>query len=100
MEKLITDKAQSEISTKVKDILRHYIISYWQSELHYQRQNIAKRRYQDIKKRTNKILDWSGAPSSLWLYALSHVCHITNHAAKASIGYAIPLQVLEGTTPC
>jgi hypothetical protein len=38
MEKLITDRAQSEISTKVKDILRHYIISDWQSEPHYQHQ--------------------------------------------------------------
>ena len=65
MEKLITDRAQSEISTKVKDILRHYIISDWQSEPHYQHQNIAERRYQDIKKRTNKILDWSGAPNFL-----------------------------------
>ena len=99
MDKLITDRAQSEISTKVKDILRHYIISDWQSEPHYQHQNIAERRYQDIKRRTNKILDWSGAPASLWLHALTHVCYITNHAANASIGNEIPLQVLEGTTP-
>ena len=48
---------------------------------------------------TNRLLDWSGAPSSLWLLALEHVCFITNHTANASIGNAIPLQVLEGTTP-
>ena len=47
----------------------------------------------------NKLLDWAGAPSSLWLLALMHVCFITNLASNASIGYAIPLQVLEGTTP-
>ena len=99
MDKLITDRAQSEISTKVKDILRHYIISDWQSEPHYQHQNVAERRYQDIKRRTNKLLDWSGAPASLWLHGLMHVCYITNHAANSSIGNAIPLQLLEGTTP-
>ena len=45
MEKLITDRAQSEISTKVKDILRHLVIGGWQSEPGYQHQNIAERRY-------------------------------------------------------
>ena len=48
---------------------------------------------------TNRLLDWAGAPSSLWLLALMHVCFITNLAANASIGYAIPLQVLDGVTP-
>ena len=99
MDKLITDRAQSEISNKVKDILRHLVIGDWQSEAHHQHQNAAERRYQDIKKMTNRLLDWSGAPASLWLLALMHVCYITNHTANASIGYAIPLQVLEGSTP-
>ena len=99
MDKLITDRAQAEISTKVKDILRHLIIGDWQSEPHYQHQNIAERRFQDIKKMTNWLLDWSGAPASLWLLALMHVCYILNHTANASIGYSIPLQILEGKTP-
>ena len=62
MEKLITDRAQSEISTKVKNILRHLVIGDWQGEHGYQYQNIAKRRYQHIKKMTNYLLDWPGAP--------------------------------------
>ena len=99
MDKLITDRAQAEISTKVKDILRHLIIGDWQSESHYQHQNIAECRFQDIKKMTNWLLDWSGAPASLWLLALMHVCYILNHTANASIGYSIPLQILEGKTP-
>ena len=57
MEKLITDRAQSEISTKVKDILRHLVIGDWQSEPHHQHQNIAEKRFQDIKKMTNRLLD-------------------------------------------
>src|SRR5688500_4502887 len=39
MSKLITDRAQVEISNKVQDILRNYIIKDWQNEPHQQHQN-------------------------------------------------------------
>ena len=42
MDKLVSDKAQAEISQKVKDILRHLIIDDWQSKTNYQHQNTAK----------------------------------------------------------
>ena len=48
---------------------------------------------------SNRLLDWSGASSLLWLLALMHVCLITNLSAHASLGYAIPIQVLDGCTP-
>ena len=48
MTKLISDRAQVEISKKVNDILRHLIIGDWQSEPHKQHQNPAKRHYQDV----------------------------------------------------
>ena len=99
MTKLLSDRAQVEISKKVQDILRHLIIGNWQSEPDKQHQNPAERHYQDVKKMSNHLLDWSGAPSSLWLLALMHVCLITNLSAHASLGYAIPLQVLDGVTP-
>ena len=47
----------------------------------------------------NTLLDRTGAPSSLWLLALTYVCMIVNHTANASIGHAIPMQVLTGVTP-
>ena len=68
--KLISDNAQVEISNKVKDILRYLFIDDWQSEPHYQHQNPAERRYQDLKRITNRILDRTGAPPELWLLAL------------------------------
>ena len=44
MDVLISDRAQMEISNKVKDILRHLIIDDWQrSEAYYQHQNAAER---------------------------------------------------------
>jgi hypothetical protein len=44
--KLISDRAQVEISAKVKDILHALCICDWQSEPHQQHQNPAERRYQ------------------------------------------------------
>ena len=44
MDKLISDRAQVEISKRVLDILRALFIDYWQSEPHRQYQNPAERR--------------------------------------------------------
>ena len=99
MSKLISDRAQVEISNKVQDILRNYIIKDWQSEPHCQHQNAAERRYQDAKRLANTLLDRTGAPPSLWFLALTHVCMILNHTVNASIRHAIPMQVLTGVTP-
>ena len=98
MTKLISDRAQVEISNKVQDILRNLIIGDWQSEPHQQHQNPAERRYQDVKRVTNTMMDRTGTPPSLWLLALMHVCFILNFTANSSIGDAIPMTVLTGTT--
>jgi hypothetical protein len=47
--KLISDRAQVEISEHVKQVLRPLHISTWQSEPHQQHQNPAKCQYQNIK---------------------------------------------------
>ena len=91
MTKLISDSAQVEISKKVQDIKRNLIIADWQSEPHQQHQNPAERRYQDVKRLTNTLLDRTGAPTSLWFLAMTHACFILNHSVNASIGYAVPM---------
>jgi hypothetical protein len=48
--KLVSDRAQVEVSNKVQDILRTLFISAWQSEPHQQQQNPAERRIQTLKK--------------------------------------------------
>ena len=73
MSKLISDRAQVEISNKVKDILWNYIIQDWQSKPHQQHQIMAKRQYQDVKWVANTLLDHTGAPPSLWSHALMYV---------------------------
>jgi hypothetical protein len=68
--KLISDRAQVEISNKVKNILRALCIFDWQSEPHQQQQNPCERRYQMLKSIANTILGQRGSPAYLWLLCL------------------------------
>ena len=99
MTKLISDRAQVEISKKVQDILRNYIIQDWQSEPHQQHQNAAEHHYQDVKCMANTLLDCTGTLPSLWYLALTHACMVLNLTANASIGHTTPVQMLTGVTP-
>jgi len=56
---LISDRAHVEM---VKEILRAYCITDWQSEPHYQHQNFAKQCIQQLKTLVNTIMDHVGAP--------------------------------------
>jgi hypothetical protein len=55
MDKLITDGAAAEISKRVIDVLRNLIINSWHSEAHFQHQNFAERRWQDLKGLTTSL---------------------------------------------
>jgi hypothetical protein len=70
MDKLISDRDQTEISNKVVDILRTFVINDWQTEPHHEHQNAAVPRYQTVKPCTSKVLDRTGAPADCWLLAL------------------------------
>ena len=98
MKRLISDRAQAEVSNKVLDIIRTLSIGWWQSEPHQQHQNPAERKYQQVKSMVNTILDYTGAPAFTWLLALTYVCFILNHTMCHSID-AVPLQQLTGSTP-
>ena len=99
MDQLVSDRAQVEISTKVKDILRHLCIDDWQSEPHYQHQNFAERRYKAIKRNVNMVLNKSGAPAHCWLLAMEYVYFIMNRMAFKSLIWRKPYEVLYGSTP-
>ena len=97
MDKLLSDRAQVEISKKVLDILRALYIGDWQSEPHRQNQNPAERRYQNVKSMTNTLLDRTGAPAFVWLLAMMYICFVLNHAYNASIDN-VPLNAATGST--
>ena len=93
IDKLISGSAKNEISNKVKDILRAYNISEWQSEPYHQNQSPAEWRYRTIKAWTNTIMKGTGASAHCWLLTLQYVCCILNHISTASLGGQVPLQV-------
>ena len=98
MDKLVRDRAQTEISNKVLDLLRHYAIDDWQSEPYHEHQNHAECRYQLVKKTVNNILDKTGAPDFTWFLTLRYVCYVLNHIAHASLSWQTPLFCLTGHT--
>ena len=99
MNRVISDRAKAEISARVKDVLRTYNIGDWQSEPHQQRQNYAERGFKNTKEWTNNVLNMSGAPASMWLFALIYVCFLQNHLAYKSLGWRTPIEWLLGYTP-
>ena len=96
MDKLISDRAQVEISGKVKDILQSLLIDDWQSEPHHQHQNFPERCYGTIKSRTNIVMNRSGAPAFAWLLCLMYVCFLVNHLATGSLDWQCPPFKLTG----
>ena len=99
MDKLISDRAQTEIGKRALDILRALFISSWQSEPHQQQQNPAERKYQTLKRYTNTILNRTGAPAYTWLLCLTYVCFLLNRLACQSLQWRTPLEALDGSTP-
>ena len=97
MDKLISDRAQVEISKRVHDILRALFIDDWQSEPHCQHQNPAERRIQTVKRGTNTLLDRTGAPAYTWLLAILYVCFVLNFTYNAVINN-VPMNLATGST--
>jgi hypothetical protein len=97
MSRLLCDRAQVEISTRVLGILRALHTGQWQSEPHQQHQNPCERRYQTLKTMTNTLLDRSGSPAHTWLLCLTYVAVLLNLTFNATLG-GIPLQCAEGST--
>ena len=96
---LQSDRARAEVSARVKDILRTYNIRDWQSEPYNKNQNYAERSWQDLKRKTNTLLNYSGAPRKCWLLALKYVCWVLNHVATEKLGWKTPFEWLHGWTP-
>ena len=65
MDRLLSDRAQVEISERVKEILRAYAIGDWQSEPYHQHQNFAENRYETVKRIANQVMDRFGSPLNL-----------------------------------
>jgi Reverse transcriptase (RNA-dependent DNA polymerase) len=98
MDLIISDRAKSEISDKVKKIMRALCIDDWQSEPYHQHQNYAERRYATIKAKANLIMNRTGAPAQTWLLCIEYICYIMNHMSSENLDWKTPLQLLTGET--
>ncbi len=78
MRGLYSDNAKSELSNAVKQIQRMYCIDDAQSEPHYQHQNYAERKIQDVKRMSNSIMDRVGCPAHYWLLAILFTVALCN----------------------
>ena len=63
MDKIITDSAQVEITRRVKDILRDYVIGNWSSKAAQKQHNPAERKYKYVKRTTNRMMERTGSPT-------------------------------------
>ena len=78
---LISDCSRAEASSRVKVILRSFVIDDCRSKPHYQHQNYSEHIYQEVKKFSNWVLNWSGAPPDAWLLVFEYVPSIMVHTA-------------------
>jgi hypothetical protein len=96
--RIVSDRAQVEISKRVQQILRAYVIGDWQSEANQQHQNPSERKYQTVKRMANTIMDRTGSPAHAWLLALTYICFILNFTASETLGWRTPMTHLTGST--
>ena len=99
MTKLISDYAKVEISNKVKDILRMYHSSTWNSDPYHQNQNPAEGRHCTLKSWTNTIMNRTGVPADCWLLCMIHASYILNHLSCEALAGNVPLGMLYGVSP-
>jgi len=95
--KLISDCTQVEIGNQVKEILWAYCIDDWQSKPHYQHQNFAEHRIQQLKTLVNTIMDHVGALPHAWFLCLQYVTFVFNSMYLPQLK-CTPLFALTGST--
>ena len=98
MDKLISDRAQSQIGKKAVETFRTFAIKDGQSEPHHQHQNPTERHWQNAKRNTEVIMNRFGCPPGAWLLALLYVVFIMNRISWEALNYLTPFTILHGYT--
>ena len=96
---LRSDNAKAQTCKAVAEVLRMYAIADYQCEPHYQHQNPAERRIQQVQKVMDMLMDKTATPASMWLLCLKYVVYVQNHLAMESLGWLTPLEVATGQQP-
>ncbi len=97
--KLVSDRAQVEISNKIHDVTRAYGIGTWQSKPHYQHQNYAKRQFGTVKWMVNTIMDRTATSAYCWLLCrMMYICFLLNSCVSGTLNNKTPLFIATGST--
>ena len=83
--RLIADNAPLYCSNAIAKYLADMFISLWQCKAKYQHQNYMERRWQVVKRYTNRLSDCSGAPSPMWFYAMILVMICLNNMVDLNL---------------
>ena len=94
--RLLGDHAGNQASYKVMDYLRLLWIGFWCSEPYYQHQNMFERRYQTIKRATNRLMDRTNTPAQLWFLCLCYVTYVFNRVSDPTLHNRQPHFVATG----
>ena len=90
----MSNNAKSELSTKVQNLLRLYMVQDRQSKAHYEHQNPIERRVQDVKHMTSTTINRTGCLAKFWLLCLLYVVALLNVLVNSK--GAIPLAAVTG----
>ena len=83
--RLIADNAPLYQGSTITKYLSNIHISLWQCEAKYQHQNYMGCCWQVVKRYTNYVLDRSGAPATMWLYAMLLVIFCLNNIVDQNL---------------
>ena len=83
--RLIADNAPLYRGSAITKYLNDMHVSLWQCEAKYQHQNYMERRWQVVKRYTNRVLDRSGAPATMWFYAMLLVIFCLNNIVDPNL---------------
>jgi len=79
-----------------KDICQKYCIGQRTMEPHHPQQNPAKRRTRPVKQLALQLLDQSGAPRKMWLYALVLACALLEITSMPALNHCTTHKVAFG----
>ena len=99
MDQLISNSAQGKILSGVMDALQNLVIDSCQSEPYFQHQNFAERRWRDIKRLVNWVMNSKQVPPDCWLLCLEYVADVMNVTAVRSLQWRTPVERLSRQTP-
>jgi hypothetical protein len=91
------DNAKSEMSQRVKDIHRDFIIADQYKEPHSPCQNSAELNIvKYLKSHAQVLLDRTGAPDNLWFLVQDYLAYVYNLSTNRQLNWKIPEQVSRG----